>query len=201
MMCYYLKVNFQGQRVNVRATYWLWRVRAWEVRTLRSQTQTWGVLPLDTAHKRKDRYRQHKTRYHFLSTNWIEHIPSWEADSSLVTQEIPSILENHNVRRRVHYSPLNLLILSHINPTYVSHHISWSYILILPSHLSLCIQICVLRSGFPDQNNVCTSPFHHSCYMHGTHHYSWPDNLNNICWGLTCSKVRIPIPGKIRILC
>ena len=80
-------------------------------------------------------------------TNSMEQSPSWEANRSSDSQEIPRVIWNLKVHYRIHKSPPPVPILSHINPVHAPHPTSWRSILILSSHLRLGLPNGLLPSS------------------------------------------------------
>ena len=75
--------------------------------------------------------------------------PSWEANTSWATQEIPRTLWNPKVHHRIHKRPPPVPILRQIDPLHASQLTSRWSILILSSHLRLGLPSGLLPSGFP----------------------------------------------------
>jgi hypothetical protein len=82
-------------------------------------------------------------------TNSIEQSPSWEANRSSASQEIPRILWNPNVHYRMYKSPPPVPILSQPSPVQVPHPASWRSILKLSSNLHLGLRSDLLPSDLP----------------------------------------------------
>jgi hypothetical protein len=77
-----------------------------------------------------------KTVQQFTLTHSMEQSPSWEANRSSATQEIPRILCNSNLHYRIHKGPTPVINLNQIDPVHTPPHpTDRRYILILSSHL------------------------------------------------------------------
>jgi hypothetical protein len=103
--------------------------------------------------------------------------PSWGAINWAATQELPSISWKPKVQYRVHKSPRQVPILSHINPI----HTIPSYlrsILILSRHLRLGLPSGLFPSGFLINILYAFLFSPHSCYMPRSSHPSWLDQVN-----------------------
>ena len=70
-------------------------------------------------------------------TNSTEHSPSWEADRSSASQEIPRTSWNTDVHYRTHKSWLPIPILNQMNPIHTPYTTTEKSILMLFSHLRL----------------------------------------------------------------
>ena len=108
-------------------------------------------------------------------TNYMEQSPSWEANRSSTSQEIPDILWNPNIHYRIHKSPSPFPILSQIDPVHAPHSTSRRSILILSSHLHLDLSSGHLPSGFPTKTLYAPLLFRIYCYIPCPSHYSWFD--------------------------
>ena len=87
----------------------------------------------------------------YLLTYSIVQRPYWAANWFAASQEIPRISRNPKVHYRTHKFPPPVSILgqpSSIQSTY-SHPTSWTYILLLPTHLRLGLPSGLFPSGYP----------------------------------------------------
>ena len=80
---------------------------------------------------------------YYSLTHSIQHSPSWEANHSSTSQEIPPILGKTNVHYRTHKCPPPVPILSQLDPV----HTPTSYFLMI--HLNIILPNSLLTSGFP----------------------------------------------------
>ena len=116
----------------------------------------------------------------YLLTYSMELSPSWEANKSSTSQEIPHILWNPKVHHRIHNSPPPVSVLSQIDlvnalPTHFSN---FHFNIILSSTPEFSKWSPSLR--FPYQNPVCTSTLLHTCQMLCPSQSYWFDHLNDL---------------------
>ena len=120
----------------------------------------------------------------------MQHSLSWESNRSSASQEIPRIVWNPKVHRRIHKC-LTHLSLSWVNSiqSMPSHLTSWRSILILFSHLRLGLPSGLFPSDFPTETLYTPLYSPHTCYMHRLSHYSRFDHPNNIVWARTVHTI------------
>ena len=95
----------------------------------------------------------------------MEQRPSWEANRSSASQEIPCILRKSTIHHRIHNSSPPDPILSQRHLVRAHHITSPKLILILSSHPRHCLSSGLLPSDFSHLNAECTSAFPHTSYM------------------------------------
>jgi hypothetical protein len=125
-------------------------------------------------------------------TYCIQQSPSWEANRTSDSQNIPRILRNPKVHYRIHKNPPPVPVLSQIDPIYVPPHPT--------SRRSTFNTIFLSTPGsfkwplslmFPHQNSVCTSPLPHTCYMPFPYQSTWFYHPNNIWWRIQDIKLLV----------
>jgi len=126
-----------------------------------------------------------------LLTYSMEQSPSWEANWSAASQEIPRILWNPKVHHRTHKRTPPLLILSQLHPVHTptSHFPKIHPNIILPSTPWSPPWSPSLRP--PHQNPVHNSPLPHTRYMPRPSHSSWFYHPHNIGWGVQIIQLLI----------
>ena len=120
-------------------------------------------------------------------TNSMDHIYSWEADSSSANQEISGILWNPEVHYRIHKKPPPDPILNQINLVHAPlfHFLGIHFNITLSFMPKRCGLSLSLKSLYP--NPVCASPFPHQ-RMSRQFRSSWFDQTNNIWCGVQIIK-------------
>jgi hypothetical protein len=116
-------------------------------------------------------------------TNYMEQSPSWEANGSSASQEIPCILWNLKVHYHIYKSPPRVPIRSQIDPDHAPHPTS---ILILSFHLRLC-----LPSGLHPYQTVY-APIVSPYVLHALPILFFLfDHSDNIWWGVQSIKLLV----------
>jgi hypothetical protein len=125
----------------------------------------------------------------YLLTYSTEHSPPWEVNRFSAGQNIPRILWNPHVHRRIQKCPPLVPILSKIDPAHVTttHFMKNHFNIILLSMPGSSKWFHSLR--FPHQNPVHTSPLPHSCYMPRPSNSSRFDHPDNNGWGVQVFKL------------
>ena len=100
----------------------------------------------------------------------MEQIPSWEANSSSASQEIPRISWNPKVHYRIHKCPSPVSGLSQINPLHASNSTFFKCILIIYIYQCLWFPSGLLPSGLPTKILYIHLP----AFLRAT----WPDQLS-----------------------
>jgi len=121
--------------------------------------------------------------------------PSWKANRSSNSQEIPLILWNPEVHYRIHNSLPPVPILTHINPVHAPIPLVKD-----PFQYSLCFSLS-LESGFlPPRipNPVCTCPVPQTCHMVCPSHFSWYDYPADVWW-VQPKKPKIMRPSPLNL--
>ena len=108
----------------------------------------------------------HSKQVKYLLTYSMVQSPSWEANRFAASQEIPRISRNPKVHYCPHKRPPPVPILGQPSPVHIPS--SWRSILILSTHLHLCLPSDLFSSGFPTKTlyNPLSAPIRATCQAH-----------------------------------
>ena len=140
-----------------------------------------GISVKESEHVR-ERESIRKWGKHFQLTNSMEQSPSWEANMSSASQQIPRILCNLKVHYRIYNSLPPVPILRQSDPVRdAPSHCSKIHFNIIQSTPGS--PKCCSSFRFPHWNPIRTSTFSHTCYMRCLSS-SWLGHVNDIWWGI-----------------
>ena len=119
----------------------------------------------------------------------MQQSPAWEANIFSGSQEIPRILWNPTAHYRTDKCPPPVPNLSQIDAAHTRHCTSWRSILILSSHLRLCLPGGLFPSDFPTKSCTQLSPPPHVLHAPPISLFSiWsPDHSNEMYRPLSSS--------------
>ena len=120
---------------------------------------------------------------------------SWEANQFEASQHIPHILWNQKVHYHIHKGPPTSPNWTSSIQSIHPHPTSWRSILILSSHLCLCLP-SGLSLRFPHQNLEYASPLPYTCYIPHPSHFSQFYHPKNIGWAVQIIKFP-PLPSHL----
>jgi hypothetical protein len=126
-----------------------------------------------------------------ILTYSMEQSPSWEANWSAASQQIPRILWNPKVHHRTHKRTPPVPILSQLHPVHTptSHFPKIHSNIILPPMPGSRQWCPSLRP--PHQKPIHISPLPRMRYMPCPSHSSWFYHLHNIGWGVQIIQLLI----------
>ena len=132
-------------------------VEAWNKLIIKFSASSWLILinKYIEMHSQQNIKKSKNRVLRSNQSNCLDQSPSWEADTSLASQEKMRgirILWNPKVHHRCHKRPPPVPILSHSNAVNDSPPTSWRCILVLSSHLRLGIPSGLFLSLLPVKN-------------------------------------------------
>jgi len=116
-----------------------------------------------------------------LVDNSMHVIPRWEADSSSVSQNIPSLYESWNV---ITASSILLLFLRNTYPAHAFHPVPMTPIVPFIFHVRVSLSTSLFFLLSPTRVFLVFLFLHIRATWFALHHSSWYDSKNNIWQGI-----------------